>query len=155
MVCWDEGTIARGFSHLRREARTKPALLLKLLFLALLYTIQNNILLLAAGYIDAGKYTILRQLKIIITALLWVIFMKSGLSKRKWFSLFLLLFAVILVQTTGEKERGENEIAGRSRSGGEMVGDGEAGSSNFMLGATLVIISCITSGEYYKSSLSI
>jgi UDP-sugar transporter A1/2/3 len=122
--------IAAGFSYLLEEMSSKPILWRILLIPAILYTVQNNIVLLAIEYLDTGTYSILRQLKIPITAILWVLFMKARLSRTKWISLVVLMVGVMMVQTSSY----ENSVH-------------ISNTYSILTGLFCVIASCLTSGE--------
>ncbi len=122
--------IAAGFLYLLEEISSKRILWRKLLIPAILYTVQNNIVLLAIEYLDTGTYSILRQLKIPITAILWVLFMKARLSRTKWISLVVLMVGVMMVQTSSY----ENSVH-------------ISNSNSILTGLFCVMASCLTSGE--------
>eukprot|EP00047_Mylnosiga_fluctuans_P009611 m.263650 g.263650 ORF g.263650 m.263650 type:complete len:322 (-) comp27118_c0_seq1:204-1169(-) len=135
VLAYTEGGLTAAISAFMRDARARPELALKMLVPACLYTIQNNILLMGAGYLDAGLFTLLRQLKIPITAILWVIVMRTSLSRAKWGALSLLVAGVALAQS------GDYLLL--------LLGGGPqlpALNSSASLGAFYVILSCVTSG---------
>jgi UDP-galactose transporter len=60
----------------------------------LLFTVQNNLSFVALSYIDAATFQVTSQLKILTTALMSVIILKTKLTFIKWISLFLLMIGV-------------------------------------------------------------
>mmetsp|Transcript_24165 Transcript_24165/g.49521 ORF Transcript_24165/g.49521 Transcript_24165/m.49521 type:complete len:506 (+) Transcript_24165:357-1874(+) len=81
-------------SYLREELQCD----FRMAGLALLYTLQKNLLYLAISNLDAAVFQVTYQTKILTTALFSVILLKRHLSRRKVAALFLLTFGVALVQ---------------------------------------------------------
>ena len=65
---------------------------------ALLYLIQNNLLYVAASHLDAATCQVAYQLKLLTTAFFSVTLLHRHISSRRWASLGLLFFGVVLVQ---------------------------------------------------------
>ncbi|KAI9678847.1 MAG: hypothetical protein M1817_005907 [Caeruleum heppii] len=70
----------------------------KLVIPAVLYTFQNYFQFVALSNTDAATFQVSYQLKILMAALSGVIFLRRGLSARKWAALVLLLVGVASVQ---------------------------------------------------------
>ena len=63
---------------------------------ACLYTMQNNLLILALSNLDAATYQVTYQLKILTTAGFSVILLKKQLQSRQWLALLKLMIGTIL-----------------------------------------------------------
>jgi drug/metabolite transporter (DMT)-like permease len=70
----------------------------KLAIPAGLYTLQNTLQYVAVSNLDAATFQVTYQLKILTTAIFSVLMLGRVLSIRKWFSLFLLMVGVIIIQ---------------------------------------------------------
>lgn len=106
---------------------------------SLLYTIQNNLLFVALTHLNAATFQVTYQLKILTTALFSVILLRKSLSKMKWFSLFVLMFAVALVQLPSDA----------SKEGGSHSKESESSNDGFssaLVGLTAILLACISSG---------
>ena len=67
---------------------------------ALLFNFQNNLTFLALSYLDSATFQVLSQLKILTTALLSVLILKTKLDKIKWAALVILAVGVSIMQVT-------------------------------------------------------
>ena len=65
---------------------------------ALIYTIQNFLLYVAAENLETGTYMVTYQIKILTTAAFTVLMLKRKLSVPQWISLVVLIVGVALVQ---------------------------------------------------------
>ncbi|XP_003745627.1 UDP-N-acetylglucosamine transporter [Galendromus occidentalis] len=117
---------------LRIEVYGKPLETSKLLIPAGLYTIQNNLLFLALGRLDAATYQVTYQLKILTTALFSVLMLKRRLSIQQWVSLILLMSGVALVQLPPDYQF--------SYSGASKM------SLNHLVGLAAVLLASLSSG---------
>lgn len=68
---------------------------------AFIYLIQNNLLYIAATHLDAATCQVAYQLKLLTTAFFTVTLLKRHISNRRWASLGLLFFGVVMVQAPG------------------------------------------------------
>ena len=82
----------------RQEVLWRPGETARLAVPASLYTLQNNLLILALTNLDAATYQVTYQLKILTTAVFSVLLMGKRLTFRQWVSLVLLTIGVVLVQ---------------------------------------------------------
>ena len=101
---------------------------------ACLYTMQNNLLIIALSNLDAATYQVTYQLKILTTAGFSVLLLKKQLHRRQWLALILLMMGVTLVQLTGTEDDGTSD-------------------QNRILGFSAVLIACFSSGYagvYYE-----
>ena len=94
-------SITQTWNVYRTEIIEKPRQTVLLCIPALLYTVQNNILILALETLDAATYQVTYQLKILTTAAFSVILLHKELLLTQWFSLILLTVGVALVQIPG------------------------------------------------------
>ncbi|KAK4502971.1 hypothetical protein PRZ48_006398 [Zasmidium cellare] len=70
----------------------------KLAIPAMLFTLQNSLQYVAASNLDAATFSVTYQLKIVSTAIFGIVFFGKILSLRKWMSLGLMAFGVVIVQ---------------------------------------------------------
>jgi len=140
------------------EVVRKPKETLLLGVPALLYTVQNNLLIVALKNLDAATYQVTYQLKILTTAVFSVILLNKKLTARQWISLVLLTFGVALVQLPShetiqqvivpDKLPPEN-VPSVIKAGGIFVQD-------HFVGLVAVLISCFSSGfagVFYEKQL--
>ncbi|OON13391.1 putative UDP-galactose translocator [Opisthorchis viverrini] len=72
---------------------------------ALIYLVQNRLLVAALGNLDAATFQVAYQLKLLTTALFSVLILRKPISLIQWFSLLLLFFGVAIVEPpSGSKE---------------------------------------------------
>ena len=71
---------------------------MKVALISLIYVIQNNLLFFAASNLDVATFQVSYQLKILATALFFVIMLSTKLLPTQWLSLFLLFVGVVLVK---------------------------------------------------------
>ena len=112
---------------LKAEILQKPQETMMLAIPACLYTLQNNLLIIALTNLDAATYQATYQLKILTTAGFSVILLDKQLHSRQWVALVLLMLGVALVQFQ----------AGHSP---------EEPNQNRMLGFGAVLAACFSSG---------
>ena len=126
---------------------------LKITITAAIYTVQNNLLYLAAANLDAATYQVSYQSKILTTAVFSVILPPGKkLSGQKWVSLVLLTFGVVLVQLNKlrEKEEAEAQMISLQNQTQSQTQDFQVQSSpieqNFFLGLIAIFSAAVTSG---------
>ncbi|XP_053574569.1 probable UDP-sugar transporter protein SLC35A4 [Bombina bombina] len=68
---------------------------------ALLYCVNNNLVVHMQHFMDPSSFQVLSNLKIVSTALLYSLFLNQRLSINKWFALFLLLAAGVFYSYGG------------------------------------------------------
>lgn len=73
-------TLRDYLAKLRREVILNPVEVAMLAVPSVLYTLQNNLLYIALGNLDAATYQVCYQLKILTTALFSVILLKRSIS---------------------------------------------------------------------------
>lgn len=131
IVFIQEKSIARGCYMVYAQVIKQPVDTLKVCVPSLIYTLQNNLIFIAASNLDAATYQVTYQLKILTTALLSVLMLKKVLGLFHWVALVILLVGVSLVQLT------DTGSSAASTGGHEQ---------NRLLGLVAVIISCCMSG---------
>ena len=142
------------------EVIRKPKETLLLGVPALLYTVQNNLLIVALRNLDAATFQVTYQLKILTTAVFSVILLKRTLTARQWVSLVLLTAGVALVQLPTH-----NELLESTEKADAKLFHSEknelSSASSFLLndhyvGLIAVLISCFSSGfagVFYEKQL--
>eukprot|EP00050_Salpingoeca_kvevrii_P014026 m.32199 g.32199 ORF g.32199 m.32199 type:complete len:353 (-) comp5485_c0_seq1:76-1134(-) len=128
----EHGSPRATFDFVRTDIRTKPGISLKLLVPAVLYTVQNNLVLIGVSYVDAATSAMTRQLKIPATALLTVVVLGRHLSATKWISIVLLMVGVALVQLSSLSSNKPQLHHGASE-------------NQAMVGLVCLLLSCCTS----------
>jgi len=82
---------------------------------ALLYAVHNNLVFLGLSYLDAPTYQLLNNIKIIVTGLLYRVFLAKPLRMVQWIGLAVLMFGqmVATIETGGTAStRPEGFMAG-------------------------------------------
>jgi drug/metabolite transporter (DMT)-like permease len=77
-------------------------------FPAVLFFIQNNLLYLGLGNLEASTFQILMQFRLVTTAAASVILLRRKLSSMQWCSLFILGCGVATVQLSTDKQPAKN-----------------------------------------------
>ena len=111
--------------HIVNDIATHHLEFLKLLIPAGLYVIQNNLQYIAATNLSAPVFQLLSQLKIVTTAVFFVMLLSRKLSIVQWCSIVALSCGVALVQ---------------------MQNDSSGSSGNQAVGIVCVVLSSLTSG---------
>ncbi|KAJ1918313.1 UDP-galactose transporter Gms1 [Tieghemiomyces parasiticus] len=96
----------------------------KLMIPAALYTVQNNLQYIAVSLLDAATFQVTYQLKILTTALCFVIILRKPLNLWQWLSLVVLTVGIILVQLPSLGSVGGT--AATANSGAGATGDAAA-----------------------------
>lgn len=125
-----EGSLVKCVHTLNTQIVKQPVDTLKVAVPALVYTLQNNLLYVAASNLDAATYQVTYQLKILTTAVFSVFMLKKALGLAQWVALVLLLAGVSLVQL--------------AQSGAPKEAGGHV--QNPLLGLVAVFVSCCMSG---------
>ena len=138
-----------AFCQLASTTSAFPVECAKILVPALLYTVQNNLLLVAADNLEGPVLALFGQLKILATALFSVVLLRRTLGARRWVSLLALTLSIALVQISQMHPSHPDHDAGTS-------GGGDEGAKNMPLGlAVTCLISTISgfSGVYFEMVL--
>ena len=109
---------------------THPLDCLKVIVPAVLYVIQNQLLLVAAANLEAPVLGLFGQLKILTTALFSVALLGRTLGKRRWVALVVLTAGIATVQASQM----------------HSDGSGDAGEKNVPLGLMMISIVASLSG---------
>lgn len=91
----DTSTATALFSELSRAVFNGDSW--KLAIPALLYTLQNALQYVAVSNLDAPTFQVTNQLKIFMTAIFSMLFLGRKIDARKWVSLGVLVFGIVVV----------------------------------------------------------
>eukprot|EP00933_Yihiella_yeosuensis_P031538 TRINITY_DN2510_c2_g1_i1.p1 TRINITY_DN2510_c2_g1~~TRINITY_DN2510_c2_g1_i1.p1 ORF type:complete len:348 (-),score=60.20 TRINITY_DN2510_c2_g1_i1:29-1072(-) len=94
---------------------------------ALLYLVQNNLQYISLGYLEPATYTVTYQLKILSTALSFVLILGQKLSFQRWTALGLLVVGVCMVQLATLEDKPDRSIPTATGGGLEYLGRQLAG----------------------------
>merc|ERR1712071_397214 len=135
------GSFQQTFKVLSNEVFFKPNETFKLAIPSSLYSLQNNLVLLALSWLDAATFQVTYQLKILTTAFFSVLLLRKEIKFLQWLALLILMSGIILVQvpTTGPRVP---QTAGIT--------------SHHVVGLVAVLVSSISSGfagVYYEKLL--
>lgn len=139
VLCREQGLNVFVFVH--SEIRRNPVVSLKLLVPAVLYTVQNNLVLFAAAIVDASTGAITRQFKIPLTALLSALVLGRSLSWRRWMAVLGLMAGVALVQLA--------QLDGQPTKDTIVV---TVEPQVRLLGSVCLLASCVTSGTVVEGT---
>eukprot|EP00128_Syssomonas_multiformis_P008936 Colp12_sorted_trinity150504_noHs@11644 len=126
-VLYETKNIPNAIRHLHSEIIVKRVETMKMGIPSGLYTLQNNLLFVAVGNLDAATFQVTYQLKILTTALFSVFMLSKRLSQMKWIALTILMAGVALVQMQETKSSGKD-------------------SGNMVVGLMAVVTACFSSG---------
>eukprot|EP00913_Durusdinium_trenchii_P018572 g17452.t1 len=90
------------------QGALNPVELLQSSVPALLYLVQNNLQYVALAYLEPATYTVTYQLKILSTAVCFVLILGRQITVQRWLSLGLLVLGVVLVQLATFQEDGSS-----------------------------------------------
>ena len=127
LMVFENGSLSKANKMITTQAKENRREVLLQAVPALLYTVQNVAMYEAISNLDAGLFQICTRMKILITALLSVLFLGKQLRALQWISLFILVLGVVIVK--GTKSSGT-----------------PAPNMNFFVGFIAVIISSLSSG---------
>ena len=138
------------------EVVRKPKETLLLGVPAMLYTVQNNLLIVALKNLDAATYQVTYQLKILTTAVFSVILLNKKLTARQWISLVLLTFGVALVQLPSHDKMREVIDPDKLPENPPNIIKAGLFVQDHFVGLVAVLISCFSSGfagVFYEKQL--
>lgn len=98
LLLLSQGSLPASFTTFTQEVVHRPRETLSLAVPACLYTMQNNLLILALTNLDAATFQVTYQLKILTTAGFSVLLLERQLVRRQWVALLLLMVGVAMVQ---------------------------------------------------------
>ncbi|KAF7259218.1 hypothetical protein EG68_03004 [Paragonimus skrjabini miyazakii] len=78
---------------------------------ALIYLVQNRLLVAALGYLDAATFQVAYQLKLLTTALFSVLILRRTISSLQWLALLLLFSGVAIVEPPSASGSGANSMS--------------------------------------------
>ena len=84
---------------------------------ALLWTLQNNIIYVALAMLEMVVFQCLYQTKLLLTALLSVVFLQRKLTRVQWFALAMLTAGAVIVEISIDESSGKRTSAARRASG--------------------------------------
>eukprot|EP00088_Acartia_fossae_P027367 TRINITY_DN28126_c0_g1_i1.p1 TRINITY_DN28126_c0_g1~~TRINITY_DN28126_c0_g1_i1.p1 ORF type:complete len:355 (+),score=37.81 TRINITY_DN28126_c0_g1_i1:127-1191(+) len=144
------------------EVVRKPRETLLLSVPAMLYTVQNNLLIVALKNLDAATFQVTYQLKILTTAVFSVILLNRKLNSRQWISLVLLTGGVALVQMPAANQQNNDDADSEklNETQDSIFSDSNTSAGRFVqdhwIGLVAVLISCFSSGfagVFYEKQL--
>eukprot|EP00297_Palpitomonas_bilix_P009644 CAMPEP_0113897480 /NCGR_PEP_ID=MMETSP0780_2-20120614/18711_1 /TAXON_ID=652834 /ORGANISM="Palpitomonas bilix" /LENGTH=347 /DNA_ID=CAMNT_0000888965 /DNA_START=120 /DNA_END=1163 /DNA_ORIENTATION=+ /assembly_acc=CAM_ASM_000599 len=100
---------------------------------AIIYAVQNNLTLVAMGYLDAPTFQLFNNMKILSTGVAFWLFLKKELSRLQWLALCLLTIGMVTTQIEECKPGAEvSASAGMGKiMAGFLVSAGISGLSAF------------------------
>ena len=128
LLVLSQGSLATSLSTFSQEVVGRPRETLSLAVPACLYTMQNNLLILALTNLDAATFQVTYQLKILTTAGFSVLLLERQLVRRQWVALVLLMVGVAMVQIP------------------ESQSDTPDHQQDKLTGFTAVLVACFSSG---------
>lgn len=131
LMCSVQSTRQVGFSQTFRQVRSSGHE--KLAIPAALYVLQNHLQYIAASNLDAGTLQVAYQLKILTTAVFFVLFMNRSLRLKQWLALLVLATGVAVMQIAPLRSQPQQQ------STSEDVG-------NRVAGIFAVLMVCVLSG---------
>jgi len=140
LLMYEKRSVSEACATLNREILGAPLDTLKISVPALLYTVQNNCLFVAMGYLEAAVFQCTYQLKTLTTAVLTVTMLGRSIAAHQWGALVLLMAGTVLVQEPPAKGGG-----GADSSAGMMVG----------IGATVAACVCSSVASVYLEKILI
>lgn len=93
----DQSSVKKAITTIYKQASENKREVVFQAVPALLYTMQNVFMYVAISNLDAGIFQICTRMKILITALLSVLFLGKKLRVQQWISLFILVGGIILI----------------------------------------------------------
>ncbi|KAJ8612684.1 hypothetical protein CTAYLR_002124 [Chrysophaeum taylorii] len=135
----ENSSFVEAAQRVAKVTTSNPVDCAKILVPAFLYTISNNLLLVAADNLEGPLLALFGQLKILATGVFTVTLLRRWLVFRQWLALVVLTAAIAVVQ-----------IAKRQHS------TGDEGAKNIELGLFVVTLACFISGfagVYFESVL--
>ncbi|KAI8638879.1 nucleotide-sugar transporter-domain-containing protein [Parasitella parasitica] len=130
-----EGNSYRRCIHLLYlEIFHRPREIAKMLVPSGLYALQNNLLYIALGNLEAATFQVTYQLKILSTAAFSVWLLGRSLNRENWLALVLLMIGVTLVQA---------ESVSSSQTTCSNI---DGNSQRPLVGLLAVLTSCVSSG---------
>ena len=126
------GSLLGAFREVHRVTSEQSIECLKIAVPALVYVVQNNLLLVAAANLEGPILALFGQLKILTTAVFSVVLLGRTLGARRWVALFALTAAIATVQI--------------SQMGPSEESSGDAGTKNMPLGLMLTLVVAMLSG---------
>jgi UDP-sugar transporter A1/2/3 len=102
LVLRESGSVSAAKVTIQRDLIGKPAEALKLSVPTILYTIQNNCILVGLNNLPAAVFHVVYQSKLVVAAMLSVIMLGRKLQQMQWVAVCMLTAGVVLVQTAGK-----------------------------------------------------
>lgn len=144
LVMKDEGSVSGLVNRLYQYLWLQWRDTVKVCVPSLLYTVQNNLLYVAASNLEVATYQVTYQLKILTTALFTVVFLRRPLLRSQWLSLLVLVMGVALVQTS--QQTPPPAAGGRGQTPPILSLASEVRGQSQLLGLAAAISACLLSG---------
>jgi UDP-sugar transporter A1/2/3 len=139
-----------AFQRLKKEVITPNAF--RLCIPALLYALQNNLQIFAAGFLTPAEYQVLTQLKLVATAIFSVTILRKRLNAQRWASIVFLIVGVSIVQCLSARQTRQAQTAAEISSISEATHESLPSPSqvrthfDLMIGTALMIGASACSG---------
>eukprot|EP00041_Stephanoeca_diplocostata_P006354 m.82047 g.82047 ORF g.82047 m.82047 type:complete len:361 (-) comp16320_c1_seq15:4181-5263(-) len=143
ILSWQESGFVKAIAAVLETSRENPKTLLLLTVPAILYTVQNTLVIYAISYLSAVKFSVARQIKIPVTGFFSVMLLKRELGFQKWLSIFVVTLGVAVVQlarSSPDSYRMEDASESTTADSALVANDRQD------LGLVFALLSCVTSG---------
>eukprot|EP00038_Savillea_parva_P016373 m.16700 g.16700 ORF g.16700 m.16700 type:complete len:380 (+) comp3414_c0_seq1:461-1600(+) len=105
-----EGDPVTAMNKLVRETRENRRTLRLLIVPAVLYAVQNTMVIHAISYLSAAEFSVARQIKVPVTGVFSVLLLKKELGLRKWVALIMVASGVAIVQLAKTRMDGYKKL---------------------------------------------
>lgn len=130
IILIQERSLSAWLRHLHENIIQKPIECMKISVPSIVYTLQNNLILVAVSNLDAAVFQVTYQLKILTTAILSVIMLNKQLSRTQWLALVILFAGISIVQLQPDNLNNKKVLT----------------DQNPIVGLCAVVTACIMSG---------
>jgi len=148
-------SLARVAHSIATAATDHPVECAKILVPAFLYTVSNNLVLVAADNLEGPLLSLFGQLKILTTAVFSIAMLGRHLGPRRWLAIVALAASIAIVEAGKQREAARtsagaaSDNAPRLPGGGDVADDddnGDEGQKNIVVGLIATSSACAISG---------